>query len=72
MESAVPHWPAPVSVVRPFIPCFLGVIRLGDGGIQLVAAGGVVALEFVINFCGVSAIFFQTICMNKGDGLYIL
>ena len=22
MESAVPHWPAPVSVVTPFRPCF--------------------------------------------------
>ena len=29
----------------------LGVIGLGDGGVQLVAAGGVVALEFVVDMC---------------------
>ena len=23
MDRAVPHWPAPVSVVTPFRPCFL-------------------------------------------------
>ena len=23
IESAVPHWPAPVSVVTPLRPCFL-------------------------------------------------
>ena len=41
MERAVPHWPAPVSVVTPLRPCCLGVVGLGDGGVQLVGARGV-------------------------------
>ena len=61
MARAVPHWPAPVSVVRLVMPCFFGVIGLGDGRIQLVAAGGVVAFEFVVDLGRCAQRFFQIV-----------
>ena len=36
-ESALPHWPAPVSVVEPLNPRHLVVICLGNGRIRFVA-----------------------------------
>ncbi len=35
---------------QAFQPLLLGVVHLGGGGIQLMGAGGVVALEFVVDF----------------------
>ena len=43
----------------------LGVIRLCDGGVQLVRAGGVVALKFIVNFRRCLQLFFQTVCPHQ-------
>ena len=44
----------------------LSVISLSDCGIQLVAAGGVVTLELVIDMCGCLKFFLQAVSTNQG------
>ena len=44
---------------------FFGVIRLGNSGIQLVAARGVAALILVINSCGSVELLFQAVGPDK-------
>ena len=46
----------------------LGVIGLGDGRIQLVGTGGVVALELVIDLGGRAQLFLQAIGADQGRG----
>ena len=46
----------------------LGVIGLRDGGVQLVGAGGVVALEFVVNFSRGPKRLFQAVGPYQGRG----
>ena len=45
-----------------------GVISLGDGGIELVGAGGVAALELVVDLCRSPELFLQTIGPNQRGG----
>ena len=47
--SALPHCPAPVSVVEALDALHLVVVGLGDGGVGLVAAGGADALVLVVD-----------------------
>ena len=54
-----PIVPAPVSVVRDGDPLLLGIVGLGDGGIELVAAGSVVALKFIVDLRGSAQCLFQ-------------
>ena len=44
----------------------LGVVGLGDGGIQLVASGCVVAFELVIDMCGSSECFLKAVGPDRG------
>ena len=46
----------------------LGVVGLGDGGVQLVAAGGVVALEFVVDMCRGAQLLLQAIGAHQRGG----
>ena len=43
-----------------------GIIGLGNGGVQLVAAGGVVALEFIIDFGRCLELFLQAVGPDQG------
>ena len=47
---------------------FFGIIGLCNRGIQLVAARGVVALEFVIDFGGCAEFFFEVVRANQRRG----
>ena len=47
--SAVPHWPAPVSVVRRLMPSCLVVEGLRHGGVGLVRAGRAARLVLVVD-----------------------
>ena len=49
-------------------PLLLCVVCLGDGGIELVAAAGVVALELVVNLCGSAQLLLQAVCSYQGRG----
>ena len=42
-------------------PLLLGIVRLRDGGVELVRAGGVVALELVVDFRRGLQLLFQTV-----------
>ena len=46
----------------------LCVVRLCDGGVQLMGAGGVVALKFVVDFCRGLKLFLQTVGPHQGRG----
>ena len=46
----------------------LGVVGLGDGGVELVGAGGVVALELVINLRGGLELLLQTVGAHQRRG----
>ena len=46
----------------------LGVIGLGDGGVQLVAARGVVALKLVVDFGRGAQGLLQTVGADQGRG----
>ena len=46
-------------------PLPLGIIRLRDGGVQLVAAGGVVALELIVDVGGGVQLLLQTVGANQ-------
>ena len=70
MDSVVPHWPAPVSVVTPFRPCFWHSMP-GDGGVQLVAAGGVVAPKFIVDLCRRLELFLKAVSSHQRGGRYI-
>ena len=58
--SALPHCPAPVSVVMPFCPLFLVVIRLRNRRIRLVRPRGRDAFILEINVRGRIQRLFQT------------
>ena len=45
-----------------------GVVGLGDGAVELVAAGGVVALEFVVDLGRGLELFLQTVGPDQGGG----
>ena len=49
-------------------PLLLGVVGLGDGGVQLVAAGGVVALELVVDMRRGAQLLLQTIGAHQRGG----
>ena len=57
--SALPHWPAPVSVVIVLMPELLVVPRLRNGGVGLVAAGRRNAFVLVVDLCRRSERLFQ-------------
>lgn len=44
---------------------FFRVVSLSDRGIQFMAAGSVVSLKFVVNFCGSVQFFFQTVSADE-------
>ena len=46
----------------------LGIVGLGDGGIELVAAAGVVAFEFVVDFRRSPELFLQAVRPDQGSG----
>lgn len=46
-------------------PLLLGVVRLCNGRVQLVAAGGVVALELVVDMGGGIQLLLQTVSANQ-------
>ena len=46
----------------------LGVVGLGDGGVQLVAAGGVVALELVVDVRRGTQLILQAVGTHQGRG----
>lgn len=46
----------------------LGVIGLRDGGIELMAAGGVVALEFAVDLCGRAQFLFEIVGADERRG----
>ena len=46
----------------------LGVVSLGDGAVQLVGAGGVVALELVVDLGGGLELFLQAVGPHQGRG----
>ena len=49
-------------------PLPLGVVRLGDGGIQLVGAGGVVSLKLVVDVRRGLELFLQAVGPDQGRG----
>ena len=49
-------------------PLLLGVIRLGDGAVQLMAAGGVVALELIVDFGGGVQLLLQAVGPHQRRG----
>ena len=49
-------------------PLLLGVVRLGDGGVQLVAAGGVVALELVVDVRRGAQLILQAVGAHQRGG----
>ena len=48
-----------------FEPLGLRIVRLRDGGIELVGARGVVALELVVDFCRSTERFFEEVCPHE-------
>ena len=50
----------------------LGIIGLGDGGIELVAAGGVVALKLIVDLSRSAELLFQVVGADQRRGRYIL
>lgn len=72
MDRAVPHCPAPVSVASRRIPSQLVVVNLRDGGVQLVAAGGIGPLVFVIDTGRGSQAFLQSIGSVQHAGTHSL
>ena len=51
-----------------FEALFFGVVGLGDGGVELVGAGGVVALEFIVNMRGRAEFLFEAVGADEGRG----
>ena len=51
-----------------FEALLLGVVGLGDGAVQLVGAGGVIALKLVVNFRGGLELFLQAVGPDQGGG----
>ena len=49
-------------------PLLLGVIRLRDGGVQLMRTGGVVALKLIIDLRGRLELFLQTVGAHQRRG----
>ena len=45
-----------------------GVVGLGDGGIQLMGAAGVVALELIVDLGGGLQLFLQAVCTDQRSG----
>jgi hypothetical protein len=51
-----------------FETLFLGIISLGDGGVQFMAAAGVVALKLVVDLSGSSEHLFKIVGSDQGRG----
>jgi len=74
---ALPHWPAPVSVVIRFDAGFLIIVSLRDSSIWFVTACGTAVFEFIVDFLPECPALFPIYAPGKGwsdatDGIRIV
>ena len=48
-----------------FQPLILSIICLCDGGVQFMAAAGIIAFKLVVDFCRCLKLFFQAVCTDE-------